>query len=430
MNVELILPLVVAVLQGAVPAEPLASADQVDVVRVDGGACAAPSVVLPPAPDESANDDELGELVVPNRLKAPPLASAKGLDPARDLMSLATVGADGRLAVEGRRLTIVPPLQQQLKDTLKLYQTPWAAAVVLEPSTGRVLAMAEHSENAPGLTGMCVSPWFPAASVFKLVTAAALLKAGATPETTACFHGGKRQVPQSLLEDSPHDVRCQSLQTAIGKSTNVVVAKLAKKYLDADALSLAAKAFHFNRPFSFAVPTAPSLAAIPSAPYELALTSAGFGDVFMSPLHGAALAATIANKGLWRSPVLFDDAVAQTEQALDPNVAEALTSMMEQTITDGTARRVFRERGFTVPGAVGKTGALADKRPFRDYSLFVGFAPKDDPKVAVGTVVVNDPRWRIRAAWLGREALRLGLKAATSQTAPPTPPSLPAPLTR
>lgn len=61
-------------------------------------------------------------------------------------------------------------------------------------------------------------------------------------------------------------------------------------------------------------------------------------------------------------------------------------------------------------GAVGKTGSLADKKPFRDYSWFVGFAPKEDPKIAVAAVIVNDPKWRIRATWLGREAMRLGMQ--------------------
>jgi cell division protein FtsI/penicillin-binding protein 2 len=91
------------------------------------------------------------------------------------------------------------------------------------------------------------------------------------------------------------------------------------------------------------------------------------------------------------------------------DVAEQVTAMMEQTVTSGTAHRIFAERGMRVPGAVGKTGSLADKRPFRDYTWFVGFAPKDAPKIAVAAVIVNDPLWRIRATWLGREAMRLYL---------------------
>jgi penicillin-binding protein A len=90
-------------------------------------------------------------------------------------------------------------------------------------------------------------------------------------------------------------------------------------------------------------------------------------------------------------------------------VARDLTMLMEATVTKGTARRIFRERGMGVPGAVGKTGTLADRAPFRDYSWFVGFAPRDNPKVAVAALIVNEPIWRIRATWLGREAMRLGL---------------------
>jgi membrane peptidoglycan carboxypeptidase len=135
--------------------------------------------------------------------------------------------------------------------------------------------------------------------------------------------------------------------------------------------------------------------------------------VYLSPLHGALLASVAANKGVWKDPVLFEpDANAPPqagEQVLSPEVARDLATLMEATVTKGTARRTFRERGMGVPGAVGKTGTLADRAPFRDYSWFVGFAPKDNPKVVVAAVIVNEPIWHIRATWLGREAMRLGL---------------------
>jgi competence ComEA-like helix-hairpin-helix protein len=183
------------------------------------------------------------------------------------------------------------------------------------------------------------------------------------------------------------------------------------RYLDAEKLKMAARAFHFNVPFRFPVPTDMSLASVPQDTMQLALTGAGFGDVYLSPLHGATLASVAANKGLWRAPVLFEGEPAElpAERVVSEDVAAALTSMMEETVTDGTARRIFHERGMGVPGAVGKTGSLADKTPFRDYTWFVGFAPRENPRVAVAAVIVNDPHWRIRATWLGREAMRLFL---------------------
>lgn len=367
------------------------------------------------APAAASEPEPAPPLPVPSRVRTPPLASVRPLAPAEDLIARAR--RDGLRYVvpapEGEAaLTLLPALQESLSHTLAEYQTPWAAVVVLEPSTGRVLAMVEHSEAAPGLRGLPVKAVFPAASIFKLVTASALLEEGVSPEDESCYHGGKRRVSESLLTDSSRDRQCVSLSEALGRSANVVFAKLTHRYLDADKLRAAAELFRFNTPIPFAIPTEPSLAAVPDEPLELARTGAGFGDVFLSPLHGALIASVAANHGLWRAPILLERDLAAApdpERILSEERAAELTGMMEATVTHGTARRFFRLRELR--GAVGKTGSLADRNPFRDYSWFVGFAPKDDPRIAVAAVVVNAPRWRIRAPWLAREAMRLGLDA-------------------
>jgi cell division protein FtsI/penicillin-binding protein 2 len=376
------------------------------------------AVVVPPVDDlvpEAAIPPAVVPLSVPSRVKTPPLASVHPLSPAEDLLARAHRDGD-RYTVSGPEgeaaLTLIPSVQESLRRTLSDYQTPWAAVVVLEPSTGRVLAMVEHSEAAPGLRGLPVKAVFPAASVFKLVTASALLDEGVRPDDESCYHGGKRRVSESLLADSSRDRECVSLSEALGRSANVVFAKLTHRYLDADKLRAAAELFRFNRPIPFAIPTEPSLAAVPDEPLELARTGAGFGDVFLSPLHGALIASVAANGGLWHVPILYERDLATApdpERVLSEERAAALTSMMEETVTHGTARRFFRLRELR--GAVGKTGSLADRNPFRDYSWFVGFAPREAPRVAVAAVVVNEPRWRIRAPWLAREAMRLGLEA-------------------
>jgi len=310
-------------------------------------------------------------------------------------------------------LTLDASLQAQLTSLLTQYEVPYGAVVVLEPSTGRVLAMAEHSAAQPGLRGLSTRAVFPAASIFKLVTGSALVEAGVSPEEQMCYHGGKRRLSPKLLEDSGRDGSCQSLAEAMGKSANVIFAKMTQRHLSPDVLRRVAARFRFNREIAFPVPTDVSLASIPEEEFSFAETGAGFGDVYLSPLHGALVASVAANGGLWREPILFEPPAGTplppAERVLSPEVAEALTDMLEQTVTSGTARRIFRERGFRVPGAVGKTGTLADKQPFRDYSWFVGFAPREAPRVAVAAVIVNEPRWRIRATWLGREAMRLGL---------------------
>ncbi len=379
--------------------------------------------LVPPAPVPSREDD-------------PPITRLRSISPKQDVLARAKRDAQGRLVVPGPQgdvpLTIDATLQGQLKDILKQYRVPYGAVVVLEPSTGRVLAMAEHSRTQPELRGLATRAVYPASSIFKIVTGAALLEAGVAPTDETCFHGGKRRLSEKLLEDSARDGQCHSLAEAMGKSANVIFAKLTQRYLSPESLKHAAARLRFNRELSFPVPTDVSLAAVPEEKFRFAQTGAGFGDVYMSPLHGALLASVAANKGVWKDPVLFEpeaNAPPQAgEQVLSPEVAKDLTTLLEATVTKGTARRTFRERGMGVPGAVGKTGTLADRAPFRDYSWFVGFAPKDNPKVAVAAVIVNEPIWHIRATWLGREAMRLGLarlppgSLAPEKEAPPESP--------
>ncbi|HME90590.1 MAG TPA: penicillin-binding transpeptidase domain-containing protein [Myxococcaceae bacterium] len=356
-----------------------------------------------------------GSLVVPNRLSSPPISGCKPIAAQEDLVSAARKRADGRYVVQragvDQLLTLDGELQEKLREIIKGYQTPYAAVVAIEPATGKVLAMAEHSQRDPAMHGLPTKAVFPAASIFKVITASALLDAGIRPEDSQCFHGGKRRISEKLLLDSPRDRVCYPLSTALAMSANVVFAKLTYKHLTAEKLRSLASAFHFNRAIDFPIPTEISLAAIPEDPLGLASAGSGFGDVYLSPLHAAAIAAAVATGGLWHDPVLVESG----EQARDPermiaeDNARQLTEMLEQTVSAGTARRVFRERGFRVAGAVGKTGSLADRNPFRDYSWFIGFAPKWDPRIAVAAVVVNEAKWRIRATWLAREAMRLYL---------------------
>ena len=382
--------------QDASPAAPVASGVQ-DVRAEDG---------VPTSP-----------VVVPSRTSAPPIAKAKPLPIADDVIARARLDGRGKLVIgsgaSARTLTVVPGLQQKLTAILASYETPYAAVVAMDPKTGRVLSMAEHSEADRTMRGLPVKAIFPAASIFKIVTAAALLDAGMKPDDTECSHGAKRRLSARHLEDSARDRTCYTLAAALGHSVNGVFAKLTAKHLTREQLLWWANRFGFNHRIEFAIPTDISPAAVPEDPFEFASTGAGFGDVFLSPLHGAALASVAATGGVWRNPVLFDDGspVPDAPRVMTEEQAKQLTRMLEETVTTGTARRVFRQRGFRVPGAVGKTGTLADKHPFRDYSWFVGFAPKENPEVVVSAVIVNDQRWRIRAPWLGREALRLSLAA-------------------
>ena len=74
--------------------------------------------------------------------------------------------------------------------------------------------------------------WAPAASVFKLVTASALVAAGVDPSDKICYHGGIRSVRESNLRDNKRDSRCESLTYGVAHSNNAILGKLAFQKLE------------------------------------------------------------------------------------------------------------------------------------------------------------------------------------------------------
>ena len=315
-------------------------------------------------------------------------------------------------------LTLKPVLQARLERLLSDYRVPWGATVLIEPRSGRVLALAEHSQKEPEARGLWLRAMAPAASIFKIVTTAALLQRGVEPDFEVCYHGGKhRLAPRHLADDPRRDRRCLTLASALGQSANAVFAKLADRGLSAELLRREAERFLWNAPIPFARPVEVSRADIPDDPLSLARTAAGFGPVRLSALHGAVVAAIVANGGVFVPPEIVDSAEGvprpgspAARRVVDERVAAALGDMMRTTVTEGTARRLFRDRSaraaFGSLAIAGKTGSLAERDPYRDYSWFVGFAPVDDPQVAVASVVVNELLWRVKAPYVAREALR------------------------
>ena len=84
--------------------------------------------------------------------------------------------------------------------------------------------------------------------------------------------------------------------------------------------------------------------------------------------------------------------------------------MMRRTVTQGTSKKAFfdsKGRPF-LPGVsvAGKTGTLSSSNPYQSYNWWVGYAPVDAPKIALGVLVINKPKWRIKASYVARETLR------------------------
>ena len=326
---------------------------------------------------------------------------------------------DGTRAV----LTIDDELQSYLRSLFNRYEVPTGAVVAIEPKSGRVLAYVGYEAAKGDSPSVLTDPDPPAASVFKLVTTSALLDAGVKSTTSVCYGGGMRNLVQADLIDNPkRDQWCATLAEALGYSINAIFAKLADRYVSEDRMTRYVSAFGFGQHLPFDLPTEPSPVDVPDSRLERARMAAGFWHSQLSPLHAALLASTIANDGQMPYAAIVDRIETRTgemlyehtprtfRQVLPRHTARAAGEMMTRTVTHGTAKKAFwdsRGRPF-LPGieVAGKTGTLSRYNPQRTYNWWVGYAPVDDPKIAVAALVVNEPKWRIKASYVAREALR------------------------
>jgi len=327
-------------------------------------------------------------------------------------------------------LTLDPVLQDAALTIFRNREVPYAAAVVLDVRDNAVLALVGHSsmDSEVDPLEVATSAWAPAASTFKLVTAAALLdSAAATPSTKVCFHGGLHGIEDEDLRDDPaRDSQCETLHDAVAHSHNLVIGKLAMQHLPQDTLLGMSKALRFESEIPFEIPIERSPAHIPADPIERAKVAAGFWSVDMSPMHGALLASVFARGGMYQPPhiiaqVIGPDgtdmtpALPKLDRVLNRDVAMAVGEMMVGTTTEGTARKSFRDDQGNdyIPGVTvaAKTGSLTGKRaPALNYNWLIGYAPANAPEIAFAVLLANEPAWRIKAHYAGRRLVQIYLE--------------------
>ncbi len=353
----------------------------------------------------------------------PPEADLAGLDLMRLDLRPQKVTAPlpgGRTA----ELTLDPVVQRAALRVMKKYVVPEAGVVAMNPKTGELIAYASHVSEGEKFD-VNARAEAPAASVFKVVTGSALVeKGGLNHKTEQCYRGGKSAIRADELRDDPaRDKWCATLGIAMGRSLNVVFARLAQKHLTAEDLTEVGGAFGFGAKIPFAIDNEAPQINIPDDPLEFARTSAGFWNTSLSPLAAASLVQTIANDGVTLKPRVvksvsrgkkllyeFPSEAQVLRRAVAAETAEEVTQMMLNTVSNGSGYKTFhdrRGRSFLPHIKVAaKTGTLTRHKENRHYTWLVAFAPAEDPEIAVGALVVNTPKWRIKGPDLARDVLR------------------------
>jgi peptidoglycan glycosyltransferase len=317
--------------------------------------------------------------------------------------------ADGRKAT----LTLDPDLQELAEKLLNESRAPKGAIVVMS-TDGKLLALAgRRTEEPKGSTKgtfdwrLATEVWAPAASIFKLVTATALVKAGVDPDEKVCFHGGLRSVLEHNLKDDKRDNRCETLAYGVAHSQNAIVGKLAFQKLTGKTLQEEAAALGWTSTLDTFKGTFGELALPETQDLELARAAAGFQGAKLSVLGGALLAATFAADGEQPMPQIIASidgkpVVAQpARRAITSEQAQAVAKMMAGTCDSGSASKTFQRRKKV--SVAGKTGTLATSSPyFMEHSWFVGFAPTDKPQLVISVLLGNPESWHLK----GHEAAK------------------------
>ena len=300
------------------------------------------------------------------------------------------------------------------------------AVVALEPRTGAVLAMASSPTYDPSrlssfdpssirdywrslqddagnpLLNRGISQLYPPGSTFKVVTAAAALEAGINPET-------RIPAPDELLlpqTTTPlpnfggsrcDDGKTSTLADALRVSCNTAFAQLGLDLGEA-ALRDKAAAFGFeDDSLTLTEKVAPSSIPAGLDPPSLGQSAIGQRDVRVTPLQMAMVASGIANDGEVMNPYVVREVQAPDltrlrvadpttyREAVTPVVADQLSAMMELVVAEGSGRAA------QIPGVrvAGKTGTAQTRPGTAPHAWFIGFAPVDDPQVAVAVIVEN-----------------------------------------
>lgn len=362
-----------------------------------------------------------GGPTVTREVTPPPL---EGVDLTRidDRGDVALAPAFGTRKAE---LTLNPKYQRAALGFLREGHVPEGAVVMTDIKTGRVLVWASYVMDGT-MHDVAAEATAPSASVFKVVTGSALIEAGLPATTKQCYSGGEHNIKASdLVDNKKRDKWCATMGQAMGRSVNAVFARLASKNLTRDKLLGVANRLGWGQDLPFDVKIAQSSITLPEDDLGFARTSAGFWNTTLSPFQGANLATTMANGGemirlsivasvkddvgeIYRGPTVRQ----VVRRAVEANVATQVTSMMEQTVDNGTSYKSFHDRNGKsfLPDirVAGKTGTLT--KPVADgpfYTWWVGFAPSNKPEVALSILVANRPKWRVKATNIASDMLRV-----------------------
>lgn len=288
------------------------------------------------------------------------------------------------------------------------------AIVVIEPSTGRILALQAYPDFDPNtvaqnweslrddedssLLNRATQGLYPPGSTFKIVTALAAMEYYDDWDKFTYECTGEAVFENKIIHcyhNTAHGM--VDMKKAIATSCNCYFAELGKR-VKPENIRKKAEDFYFNESYPFTLSHSTSQVSLQkkSQENEIVETAIGQGKTLATPLHMAMIAATVANDGIMMKPYMVDHVqyyngdVSKTtvpeklKQIISVEESDILTDMMISCVAEGTGKAA-QIYGVEVAG---KTGT-AENATGSDHSWFIGFAPADDPKIAIAVMIEN-----------------------------------------
>ncbi|MBP3872635.1 MAG: penicillin-binding protein 2 [Lachnospiraceae bacterium] len=310
-------------------------------------------------------------------------------------------------------VTLDEKLQQTAYYALGSYS---GAVVVMEPDSGRILAMVSKPDFNPNAIGMewenlvadssssvllnrATQGLYPPGSTFKMITSLAYLRAHPTDYSSFMWNCegalSEDDVRITCYGDQVHGM--EDLASAFSNSCNTAFAHIGLE-LDNSEFKKTAEDFLFNHSLPTAMQHSQSVFKLTkdSSAGEQMTTAIGQGDTLVTPLHMALVTSAIANGGIMMRPYYVDHietndgtVVKQYDpeiykKVLTPDEAGILTEYMKKTAESGTAA-ALSGNGYTVAG---KTGSAEYEKDgvTGTHSWFCGFAQTTEPHIAIAVI--------------------------------------------
>ncbi len=379
------------------------------------------------------------------------LRDARGRKMFADGLSQPEPGATVQLSLDRSIQAIA---DQALADSVIINKAKNGVAVVLEVSTGRVIAMSSYptydpnsSEPHAGARNRPVTDTYESGSVMKVFTVAAAIEDGMLSATTELDVQGLVVGPKAITDVHPY--KYLTVSEIIKHSSNIGASKIALR-LGREKLYAALKSFGFGAKTGIELPgeqTGRMRNGSGWRDIELATIAYGYG-LTVTPLQIAAALAALGNGGVYHQPRIIDRItdpdgtvlyrpMGEARQMVRPATAEAMRKMLatvfERGKEGGTAKDILVP-GFKCGGKTGTAHKYDNETkkyaPDRYLSSFAGLAPIDNPRLAI-VVMVDEPSGGDYFgglvagpvfAKIASESLRyLGVPGATLVCPPPVP---------